>query len=260
MKKARIPFLSIGLIVMAVIIVNMVLNQNKEVVQAEEMYEEISETVKVTSSESKTGAEPETETAVHEELVETTSDESDDEIRFFSEIDFDALREKNQDIVAWITVGGTKIDYPIVFDGTDDYLDKSIEGKKSATGSIFIDEEAENIFNDFLTIVYGHHMKSGSMFAAVDDFNYENFWNNHKDVTVYTDDCKREYIPYLCVVGKGDADIRSIKDVESLSTFCEGKTITQGEIPEEMPQTVTLVTCNYSGNDYRTYLFCGIAE
>ena len=65
MKKARIPFLSIGLIVMAVIIINMVLNQNKEVVQAEEMYEEISETVKVTSSESKTGAEPETETTVH---------------------------------------------------------------------------------------------------------------------------------------------------------------------------------------------------
>lgn len=260
MKKARIPFLSIGLVIMAVVIINMMLNQKKEVVQAEELYEEITETVKVLTPETKTGTEPEAETADQEILKEEEQNETSEKIDYFSEIDFEALRKKNQDTVAWITVKGTKIDYPVLFDGTDSYLNKTIEGKKSATGSIFIDEEAENIFNDFLTIVYGHHMKNGSMFAAVDDFNYENFWNTHKDVEVYTDDCKREYSPYLCVVGKGDADIRSIHSSDDLAAFCEGKTITQGTIPEEMPKSIVLVTCNYSGNDYRTYLFCGIAE
>ena len=75
-------------------------------------------------------------------------------------IDFAALREVNEDTVAWITVPGTTIDYPIVFaaKGDERYLNHDIKGNESKYGAVFMDGYNHADFSDPVTMVYGHNM------------------------------------------------------------------------------------------------------
>lgn len=87
---------------------------------------------------------------------------------YVSPVDFAALREMNPDIYAWLYVPGTDINYPLLQREGDDayYLDRNSQGETDKNGSLF----TEGTFNskdfaDPVTVVYGHHMKSGAMFG-----------------------------------------------------------------------------------------------
>ena len=86
--------------------------------------------------------------------------------------EFAALFEQNPDIVGWLTIPGTVIDYPVMQtpDRPDYYLRRNFDGKKNTAGCLYA-EEACDIFtpSDNITI-YGHRMKNGSMFARLDNF------------------------------------------------------------------------------------------
>lgn len=172
--------------------------------------------------------------------------------------DFDILREENKDIIAWINIPGTNVDYPVLFDGTDKYLHTNLSGEDSASGSIYVDVTAENVLDDEINIIYGHHMKNDTMFADIDRFSERDFWDEHSKVNIFLEDRELSLTPIMSVVGASDMDLREVKDMESLMAFCEDKTITNGEIPTKWSRMYVLVTCNYTGNNYKTYLFCGI--
>ena len=72
---------------------------------------------------------------------------------------FQELQSMNSDVIAWITVYDTPIDYPVV-QGKDnwEYVNKNAEGEYSLTGAIFMDSENNPDFQDFNTILYGHNM------------------------------------------------------------------------------------------------------
>ena len=80
-------------------------------------------------------------------------------------IAYDELKELNSDYTSWIYIPNTNISYPIV-KGTDNsfYLNHNFLKEESKVGSIFIDSNI-NEFEDRNTIIYGHYMKDGSMFA-----------------------------------------------------------------------------------------------
>lgn len=176
--------------------------------------------------------------------------------KYVSKYDFDILREENEDIIAWINVPGTNIDYPVLFDGTDKYLYTNLNGKDSASGSIYVDAAASNVLDDAINIIYGHHMKSGSMFADIDEFSEKDFWDEHQEINIFMEDRELRLHPVMGVVGVSDVSLKEVQDVETLKKFCKGKTIVNGEIPEEWSQMYVLITCNYTGENYRTYLFC----
>ena len=75
------------------------------------------------------------------------------------------------DMVAWLTVDGTDIDYPVM-QGTDNtiYLNTDPFGKYSLGGSIFLDSRNSSDFSDEYSLIYGHHMEFGRMFGSLDDF------------------------------------------------------------------------------------------
>ena len=87
-----------------------------------------------------------------------------------------------QDMVAWITIDGTNIDYPIMqSDSNTEYLNKDPYGEYSLSGSIFLDSRNSSDFSDPYSILYGHHMEYGKMFGALDDYlkpEYLNKYNN----------------------------------------------------------------------------------
>lgn len=93
---------------------------------------------------------------------------------------FAALREVNPDVVAWISIPGTGIDYPVV-QGTDNryYLTHLVTGKRNSSGSIFLDFQAAPDFSDPYSILYGHNMLNGSMFSDLMEYKNQDFFDAH---------------------------------------------------------------------------------
>ena len=86
------------------------------------------------------------------------------------EPDWEALKATNKDVVGWIYVDATpSISYPIVWRKGDDeyYLHRSFEGNYLYAGTIFLEGLNNPDFSDPLSLVYGHNMKNGSMFAML---------------------------------------------------------------------------------------------
>jgi sortase B len=105
------------------------------------------------------------------------------------EIDFDALKKENGDIFSWITLEGTVIDYPVLCRPEDDayYHTHNVAGKTVTAGAIYIQGSWNKTdWSDFHTVIYGHNMRNGSMFAALHKFEDRAFFDEHDKVVIYT--------------------------------------------------------------------------
>lgn len=99
---------------------------------------------------------------------------------------FEDLQAKNPDVKAWLTIYDTKIDYPLVQTDNDDYyMNHDVFGEIQASGSLFIDYRNNSHFQDFNTIVYGHHMSERKMFGDIDLFLKEDFFKGHEFGNLY---------------------------------------------------------------------------
>ena len=89
------------------------------------------------------------------------------------------------DLVAWITIDDTNIDYPVM-QGTNNtvYLNLDPYGEYSLSGSIFLDSRNAPDFSDYYNLVYGHHMENGYMFGALDKFENQSYFNSHRSGTL----------------------------------------------------------------------------
>lgn len=98
------------------------------------------------------------------------------------------LKEINKDIVGWVRIDDTNIDYPILagLDNTD-YLMKDYQGQYSPSGSIFLDYRNSRELNDDLFVIYGHNMSRGLMFSDLKKFKNKSFFDNHKTGKLYTE-------------------------------------------------------------------------
>ena len=98
--------------------------------------------------------------------------------------EYAALFEENPDLVGWLTVEGTKINYPVMQtpDRPDHYLYRNFKQEQSAHGCLYVRESCD-VFapSDNLT-VYGHHMRDGTMFAPLDRYRKEDFRDQHPTV------------------------------------------------------------------------------
>ncbi len=109
-------------------------------------------------------------------------------------IDFETLQGINEDIVGWIEVEGTDISYAVLFDEDDlYYLDHNYKREYSFSGSIFMQHYNDAEFTDFNTVLYGHNMGSGTMFAQLHRFEKESFFDEHDTIIVYTPNARLTY-------------------------------------------------------------------
>lgn len=107
-------------------------------------------------------------------------------------VDFAALREMNEDIIGWIRFEEpAEINYPVV-KGRDneEYLTRTFWANDNKLGTLFIDVNNSPAFTDRNTIIYGHNMKNGTMFAQLLKYKDEEFFNAHPYFYVYTPDGK----------------------------------------------------------------------
>ncbi len=99
--------------------------------------------------------------------------------------DFDKLKEEAPDVIGWITQENTNINYPIMHtDNNDYYLNHLYNGIKNKSGSIYMDYENATDFNDYNTIIYGHNMNDGAMFASLLNYKNQEYFDTNKIINL----------------------------------------------------------------------------
>lgn len=103
--------------------------------------------------------------------------------------------DRNPDVCAWITIQGTAIDFPVLQSGDDNsfYLRHDIDGNYNIDGSIFMENYNKPDFSDYMTVIYGHTMKWGTMFTPLLDYRDKTFFDKNRYINIYTKDQKLTY-------------------------------------------------------------------
>ncbi len=184
----------------------------------------------------------------------------------FENADFQSLQSINSDVIAWITIPGCNINYPVV-QGRDNekYLTTTYKGSANSSGAIFIDYENSPDFSDTHTLMYGHNMKNGSMFGGLKKLrNNPSEVNKSPYLYLFTPDGKtRQY--RIFSVREVDAESSAYRFFSGNANYdeyideCinESKSgITQTLNFATRPSILTLSTC--SGEDGRVLVHCAL--
>lgn len=169
--------------------------------------------------------------------------------------DLDALREYNPDVIGWIYIPGSKINYPIV-QGEDNqyYLEHLWNGQESPAGAVFLESTHNGAMDGFYSILYGHNLNDGSMFGGLHYYETQAYFEGHPYVYLVTDAGVYRYeiyaahsvsvdsIVYAVEIKREDTKARLIRE-----TLADSE-IDTGIIPEVTDRILTLSTCdgNYS--------------
>lgn len=169
---------------------------------------------------------------------------------------FDRLLEQNDELVGWITIEDTQIDYPILkADNNNDYLRRDFYKEYNILGSIFMDFRNDITSNDLNTIVYGHRTKDGSMFEGLTNYQDEKFFESHRTFTFDTLYESYEAEVFAVYITLTDFDyiqtnFETTEQYEALLTEIEGKSIYNTDIElESTDRILTLSTCDYALDD-----------
>lgn len=213
-------------------------------------------------------------------LIDDSEEETETEMEYMENpIDFEELKSINPDIIGWLELEGPGISYPIAH-GSDNefYLHHTIEGTYNFAGSIFVDFANSSDFSDENTVIYGHNMKNGSMFAMLSQYGKQEFYEKYPEFWIYTP----EYIYKMEIFSAGEVtkdtsryQIR-FQDRAVFSEFlekCVSESVisTAGMMFNSKDRVVTLSTCTGDsstrfllqakiGKTYRTWLEDGEEE
>lgn len=179
------------------------------------------------------------------QLIEDVITKEDGEIK----IDWIQLENINKDIVGWIRIENTNINYPILKDDNSlKYLKKSFNGDYNKNGSIFTLND--NPFEDNLTVIYGHNMRNGIMFSELDKYMNEDFFNTHSTIYIYTkkQNYKATIFSYYSVAE--DVEKNNIKQLEFNEEIQYYKKASKYSINNisKIKKIVKLSTCSYKNN------------
>ena len=119
------------------------------------------------------------------ESEEEKAEETKKEIIIPDAVDFKSLQEINKEAVAWIFDPGVIINYPVAKAADNDfYLRRNLKGESSNAGTLFMDYRNRGDFSDWNTIIYGHNMKSGTMFASLLSYQ-ERLHHQHQSLRLH---------------------------------------------------------------------------
>ena len=138
---------------------------------------------------------PEQTEAPEDDTTETEPAEEDPSV-VLPVVDFEALRETGPDIIGWLSLPDTVINYPVTqADDNEYYLHHLYDGTYNKVGCLFADYENKADFSDRNTIIYGHNMRDGSMFAALNEYDEQSYFDTHKQMYLVTPEGN-----YLCEI------------------------------------------------------------
>lgn len=182
----------------------------------------------------------------------------DAEAEALAQISLDALREVAPQVAGWIRIPGTQVDYPLMAgDDNDFFLTHTWDGTENSVGSIFLEYRNASDLTDFNTIIYGHNMMDGSMFAAIRSYSTQEYWQQHPYIYILTDEGVLRYEVFSAYLADKSSRTYQIsfQQEQSRTAFLDDVTlrsaIDTGIHPEETDRIVTLSTCSGAGYSSR---------
>ena len=177
-------------------------------------------------------------------------------------IDINKLYEENKDIVGWLKIDNTTINYPIMQNINDPnyYLHRDFYKNYSSYGTPYMAKQCNlNIDN---IVIYGHHMKNNKMFGELEKYKSKDFYNNHKIITFTT--LEKEYSYEIFAVFKTtvytkntfryyeNINFENKKMYDDFINICKDKSLYQTGIEiKDKEKLITLSTCEYSNKNSR---------
>ncbi len=180
--------------------------------------------------------------------------------------DFTKLKNKNSDIAGWIQIQGTGIDYPLMQTPKEEqyYLHRNFQKKYDANGLPFLSGEADVDDGESNLYIYGHHMKSGMMFAPLLKYKDKAYYKKHSLIHIDFLNQRKDYeivaAFYSKIYAKKDGAFKFYQykghmEEDTYTDYIKG--IEQnclyetGVKPVYGKQLITLVTCSYHTDDGR---------
>lgn len=174
---------------------------------------------------------------------------------------FQNIKNENEDFIAWIQIPNTKIDYPVLQTSNDFYLNHDFYKKKSPLGSIFMD--SVNKKNDKNIVLYGHHMKSGKMFAFINEYSKKEIFNENKLIEFDTEEKLSDY-EIIAAFRVKENELNEISEIllmdnnenfDRLVQFVEKRNLVDGgDGFSYEDHYLTLMTCEYSNKNGRFFV------
>lgn len=175
-----------------------------------------------------------------------------DEIRESFGISWENLRKINSQTVAWITVPGADISYPVVQAADDEYyLKHNFRGEEDLFGCIFLEHDIKKNFTDSHSILYGHNIEGNMMFANLNRYEQPEFLKKCPEIEITTP--KRKFLYKIFSVEQASSQspafeygykLSSPAYRRQLSILKNNSMYDTGVEPDERERMVTLITCN----------------
>ena len=202
---------------------------------SEKEFRELSERFDVT------GAHDESKAETYDFVVEAVND----------------LQRQNPDMIGWLKIEDTTIDYPVMWTPQDEqyYLYRAFDKTKSKDGTPFLDVDCNVTDPNKNLIIYGHNMKTGTMFGALMDYKKKEFWKEHPQIVFTTaeqtesydifavvqTDTKEGYFIYQMICNDSEMNFtENVQKIKAMSLYDTDIT------PVWEDKLIILSTCEYS--------------
>jgi len=178
---------------------------------------------------------------------------------------YEAVYQKNKKVVGWLTIDGTKIDYPVMQTVNNEYyLDHNFDQEYDKNGSIFLDKDCNPMYPNDNMIIYGHHMKSGKMFGNLNYYSKQSYYEEHPYIqfdTIYEEGTYQimyvfrskiyseeeivfKYYKFIDATSE-DEFYSNMEEMQNLSLYDTGVSAKYGD------KLITLSTCDSSESNGR---------
>ena len=220
-------------------------NYNKEEKEQEKLNNNLLETVVITNSQ------------------DNQEDNENSKNKLPIEINFEALKNENKDIIAWLYSEGTPINYPVVQARDNDYyLRRLIDGTYNQAGTIFVDYKNSSNFEDYNTIIYGHNMKNDTMFGTLIKYKNQEYFNEHKEMYLFTENKNFRIELFAGYTASSESDIYNFPKNSSTNEKLINTAISKSTFKSEIEvsnedRIITLSTCSYAFENAR-YVLLGV--
>ena len=199
-------------------------------------------------------------------LANLISDRTYEEDDGFVEVDWGHWREVNPDIIAWVNIPGTRVNYPVVRASAEDptfYLHHDIYGNYSAYGVPYLDADCVSTeVPAFNAIIYGHHMDNGSMFSDLAQYSDESFAREHPYIYLQSPAAKQKLAVSFVEIIDASSTPKAIRseDTEAFRAWFQEQFANAAvalEAQEEPNYAITFCTCSYHEfSNERTLVVC----
>ena len=178
-------------------------------------------------------------------------------------VNFDYLHGINEDVAGWIYCEDTLISYPFLQSPDNDYyLYRLVDGTQNPSGSLFLDFRNQFDMSDWNSVIYGHNMHDGTMFASLNEYKKQEYYDAHPVMYLLTPEKQYKVELVAGILARADASFYDFPVPEDrreavVRGWLEDSTFETKVQIQPDDRFVTLSTCSYEFSDAR-YVVIGV--